>query len=215
MRKIFAVIIAFILLVIIVIILLPHFIKEKNNNIIEEEPEIICEFNYEEIENELAACLYKARDKNLKMIINNVNLSETKKKVKINYDNISNTLELYFDDQLTFSENKIDTKKIQNITIFNNELFVLAYYTQSNIEYDTGNVIAYDNLGNLVFQLKEDEAYYSISNINSNENKINFSKYYFTNTNEIAKENYETSYLGENEFSDYNLIENETINISE
>lgn len=213
MRKTFAVVIAIILLLIIIIILLPHFIK-RNNNINDDNSKITCEFNFEEISNKLTTCLNKTIGKNLTMIINNVILSETEKTIKIVYSNTNNKLELYFDDNLIFSEEKIDSaKKIQDITIFNDEIFILAYYTQSEIKYDTGNVIGFDNIGNLSFQLKEDDSYYSISSINTNENKINFSKYNYINNNEILKENCEILYLGETIFSDYNLIDTETINI--
>lgn len=213
MRKIFAIIIGCLLFLTIIIILLPHLINgnDEINVDVDEDKLITCEFNLNEMENKLTSCLSKIAKRNFNITINNVTLSDTTKTVKINYDKANDTLELYFDDELLFTDKNIDTKRIQNIKVFNNELFILAYYTKSDIKYDTGNLIALDSVGDLAFQLKEDESYYSISNINTNENKISFSKYYFSDFNEILKENYETTYLGEEGFSDYNIIDSEIL----
>ncbi len=211
MRKTFAIIIAILLFLIIIIILLPHILK-RSNEVKDDNAEISCKFNFNEISSELQACLDKTSGKNLSMTINNVVLSETEKTIKIIYNNVNNTLELYFDDNLIFSEEKINkAKRIQDIVIFKNETLIFAFYTQSEINHDTSNAIAFDDDGNIIFQLKEDDSYYSISNIDSKENKISFSKYNYVD-NELLKENYETTYLGETIFSDYNLIENQITN---
>ncbi len=210
MRKVFAIVIGIVLLLTVVLILVPYIINKNE----EEVTEITCEFNYDEITNKLSSCLNDAKGKDFSIIINNVILSDISKKFKITYDRKNTTLQLYIDNNNVFSEENInDIKRIQDITIFNNEMFILAYYTKNDTIYDTGNIVGFSDCCNTNFELKDDDSYLVISDILSDveKGKIKFTKYNYINIDEVLKEDYETSYLGESLFSNYVLIQTETI----